>query len=236
MKRILFTLPIMFVLAITLPGASAQNCNFYLPLVENSGLEYENYNRRDRLEGSQEVVISTVRNDGDRVIATINAKHYDRRNRIQHEGEYNVICQGDHLSIDIKSLLDQSVLEGFEGMDMEIEGDELVLPSGLSQGQELPDAAMKITVRSSGMQIAEMNLTIENRRVLGRETIEVPAGTFEAYKISYETRMETRAIGIPIRTNTKTIEYHVEDLGMIKSEYFNDNDRSQGYTVLSRII
>lgn len=236
MKRVLQIIPVVLILLLTAPGINAQNCNFYLPLVENSGLVYENYNRRDRLEGSQQVVIKSVRNEADRVVATVHARHFDRRERVQHEGEYDVICQGDHLRIDIQSLLDQSVLEGFSDMELEIEGDELVLPSGLSEGQDLPDAAMKVSIRSGGMQFAEMTLKVENRRVLGRETIEVPAGTFDAYKISYETHIETRAVGIPIRTRTKTIEYHVEDLGMVRSEYFNDNDRPQGYTVLSRII
>ncbi len=227
---------LLFSMGLTGPVVLAQECNYYLPLVANSGLEYENYNRRDRLEGSQKLIIKRVQTIDDQIIATINASYFDRRNRMEHEGEYDIICKGNALKLDVRSVIDQSVLEGFQGMNINIESDDIVLPSDLSVGQDLPDTSMKIIVSSGGLQIAELNILIKNRKVIGRENLSVPAGTFDAFKISYQTHIETRAIGIPIRSNSRTIDYYAKNVGLVRSEFYDDKDRPQGYSVLSRIF
>lgn len=228
---------IVLLLIMTLnPAIKAQECSYYLPLVENTGLEFENYNHRDRLEGTNKVIITNVENTGNEVIATLRSEYFDRRNRIQHEGEYNVICRANVLTIDMQSVIDQTVLEGFQGMDLTIESDELLLPANLTAGKTLPDAVMTITARSGGVQIAEITIHIEDRQVIGKETLSVPAGRFDTYKISYNTRVITSAMGIPIRTGSRTIEYHAPNVGMVRSEFFDNRDRPQGYTVLSQIL
>ncbi|TVR39459.1 MAG: hypothetical protein EA394_09605 [Bacteroidia bacterium] len=216
--------------------AFSQMCNYYLPLVENTGLVYEHYDQRDRLEGSQTITIKQVETEGDRIIATLATEQFDRRNRPQFEAEYNIVCEGNILYIDMESLLNEAMLEGFKDMDMQIEGDGIIFPTDMRVGETLPDASMNISIRSGGMQMAEMQIRITDREVLSKETVTVPAGTFEAFKISYVTHFETRAMGIPIRSRSKSIEYHAENVGLVRSETYNERDRLQGSQVLSRVF
>jgi hypothetical protein len=227
-------LMLIFSMFITL-GVFGQDCNFYIPLEVEAGMEYQNYDRRDRLQGTQRVTVLAVNESGGEVTATLHAKSLDDRDRLLHEGEYDVVCKGDELLLDIQSLVDQNMVEGFGEMDLRIEGSELVIPSNLSVGQTLPDAEMTMVVENNGMSFATVTLNITNRKVEGREEITVPAGTFEVYKVSYETHTETRAMGVPIRVNTRTVEYYSPEVGMVRSEHFNRRDRLQGYTVLSKI-
>ncbi len=227
---------ILLVMGLTAPAVFAQKCNYYLPLVEESGLEYENYNRRDRLEGSQKIIINKVQTIDDKIIATVNASYFDRRNRMEHEAEYDIICKDNALRLDFRSLIDHGILEGFQGMNIHIESDDIILPSDLSVGQDLPDTSVNITVSTGGLQIAELNILIENRKVIGKENITVPAGTFDTFKISYQTHIETRAVGIPIRSNSRTIDYYAENIGLVRAEFYDDKNRPQGYSLLGRIF
>ena len=236
MKSTIQTLAIGILFMIIPFVAFSQMCNYYLPLVENTGLAYEHYDQRDRLEGSQTITIKKVETDGDKIIATLATEYFDRRERPQFEAEYNIVCEGNIMYIDMQSLLNEAMLEGFKDMDMQIEGDGIVFPTDMRVGESLPDASMNISIRSGGMQMAEMQIRITDREVLSKETVTVPAGTFEAFKISYVTHFETRAMGIPIRSRSKNIEYHAENVGLVRSETYNERDRLQGSQVLSRIF
>jgi hypothetical protein len=216
-------------------GIMAQDCELYLPLVENTGVQYQNFNRRDKLEGTQDIMIKKISSTANETEALISAKYYDNRERFQHEGEYTIICKGNELIIDMQSMMDPNMMEGYKDMEVIMKSNNLSLPSKLNVGDQLPDANMDMQVSSSGMTISDIKLIIRNRKVEGIENITTPAGTYECFKISYENFMETRTMGIPIKMTTKAVEYYAPGVGNVRSEYYDSKDRLQSYTVLSKI-
>jgi hypothetical protein len=219
------------------PLLKAQECDFFMPFKENSGLKYQNFNQRDRLEGSQEVRVKKVETNGGELVATIHTKAFDRRDRLQHEGEYTIICDGDEMIIDMKSMLNQAMQGGdFQEMDMRFESENIVLPSRMTPGQQLPDASMQMVIQAEGMNVSTTNMRIFDRQVESKETITTPAGTFECFKISSNMNSETRAMGIPFRVNARTVEYYAPNVGMVRTEHYDDKGRLQGYTVLAEIL
>jgi hypothetical protein len=229
-----FSLLVLF-FTFSLNGFS-QNCEFYFPLVENRGVQLQNFNPRDRLQSSQEIRVQRVETTGEKVTATMESRVFDQRGREQHQGSFQVSCTGNQMMIDVQSMLDPNLMEGFQGMEVQVEGSEIILPSGLAAGQSLPDAEMNMKVVTGGLTFADIHFTISNRKVESRESVEVPAGTFECYKLSYETFMETRTMGIPIRVSGRVIEYHAPGIGAVRTETYDSRDRLQGYTVLSKIF
>ena len=223
-------------LFLLIPVLSAQDCAFFIPLKQNSGIEYQTFNQRDRLQGSQKVTILQVDREGGETIATMRSQAYDQRDRELHQADYQVRCSGNQIMIDIQSMLDPNMMQGYQGMEMEIESSFIVLPGDLSVGQDLPEAEMKMKVGTSGVTIADISLRLINRTVEGKETITVPAGTFETYKISYDLETETRAMGIPVRLNIKVVEYHAPNIGAVRTENYDNRERLQGYTVLSKVF
>jgi hypothetical protein len=228
------TLTIIFLIIIS-SGIWAQNCELYLPLVENTGMQYQNFNRRDRLEGTQDVMIKQVTKLADRVEALVNVKYYDNRENFQHEGEYTIACKGNELLIDIQSMLDPNMMAGFENMEVSISGTNIEIPGNMKVGDVLPEATMDMKVTTSGMTISEMKFITRNRKVEAKESITTPAGTFECFKITYENFTETRAMGIPVRVTMKGVEYYAPGIGNVRSEFYDDRDRLQSYTILSKL-
>jgi hypothetical protein len=219
-----------------MPALLAGNCGYYLPLVEGRGIQLQHFNQRDRLQSTQEVTVQKVDRQGDRLVATMHTRMLDQRDREMHQATFTVICDGNQLLLDVQSLLDPGVMEGFKGMEVRIDSDHMVMPNSLSAGQDLPDAALSMKVLAGGVEFADVSLSISGRTVEGREQISVPAGTFESYRVSYHTHMETRAMGIPVRMSGKTIEFHAPGVGAVRTETYDERERLQGYTVLSKII
>ncbi|MFW5663398.1 MAG: hypothetical protein ACOCYD_00010 [bacterium] len=224
-----------FVLFISF-GLFAQDCDLYIPLEEGKGFQYQSFNKRDKLEGINEVIIKDVSRKSDRTEALMQAKYYDSKEKLLHEGEYMIVCSGNELIIDMQSMMDQAQLESFEGMEISLTTvDNLTIPGNISVGDKLPDGKMEMEVTTGGETMSEMDFITRNRTVEGKEDLTTPAGTFDCYKITYENVMDTRTMGINRETVTKGVEYFSPGVGNVRSEFYDDKDRLQSYTVLSKI-
>jgi len=224
---------VLFIFGMT---AYSQNCNFYFPLEENKGVVYENYDNAGNLQGSQEMKVKKVTSHSDHVEASLSSKQYDSNNHLIHQGEFGVKCIGNKIVIDIKSILDPNMIEGFEGMEILMENDDIVIPADLSTGQQLPDARVYMKVSAGGMLVTELTFTLKNRNVLSKEKVNVPAGNFDTFKISYDFILETKAMGMESKMVFKNIEYHSANIGMIKSQTYDDQDKIISSTLLSKIL
>jgi hypothetical protein len=226
----------MLLLVLVTTGAMSQNCDLYIPLVEGKGSQYQTFNNRDRLQGIQDLLIKSVVQSGGRTEAVINAKQLDNRERLQHEGEYKIICDGNTLIIDIQSMLDQAMLKSMEGMEVSMSNIENInVPGNMRVGDKLPDAHMDMKVSMGNVSVTEMKLVTRNRVVEARETITTPAGTFDCFKITYESAIDTRTMGINRKSLSKGVEYYAPGVGNVRSEYYDDKGRLQSYTVLSKL-
>ncbi len=214
----------------------SQQCNFYMPLVENTGAVYMSYDANGDLQGSQEMQITKVISRHDFIEASINSKQYDKNNRLMYQGEFGVKCIEDELVIDVESILDPSMMDGFNGMEVRMETRDIVMPANISEGQLLPDARADIKVISGGMTVTELNFTLKDRKVGAKEKVNVPAGTFDAYKVTYNSVIESKAMGMSSKMVFTYIEYHATDVGMIRSETYDKDGKKMGYTVLSKIL
>jgi hypothetical protein len=227
---------IFAMLIVMASGLWAQNCNLYIPLEEGKGFQYQNFNKRDKLEGVSDMIIKDVSSQQGATVATFTVKFYDNREKLQHEGEYEVTCKGDELIIDMESMLGQSVLKAYEGMEVSMTNVEnLSIPGNLSVGDKLPDGRMEMKVKMGNVNMTEMKMVTQNREVVARESITTPAGTFNCFKITYETVMDARTMGMNSKNISKGVEFYAPGVGNVKSEFYNDKDQLQSYTLLSKI-
>jgi hypothetical protein len=75
-----------------------------------------------------------------------------------------------------------------------------------------------------------MVVNISNRKVLGNETVTVPAGTFNCYKITYD--VETKLM---FKINTNVVEYINKGVGNVKTETYDKKGKMLSATVLSEV-
>ncbi|MBW6479602.1 MAG: hypothetical protein K0B37_09260 [Bacteroidales bacterium] len=229
-KNLLF----VFLLLIT-TGILAQDCDLYFPLVENKGVQYQNFNRRERLESTQDVMVKKVTLHSDHTEALLSTRYYDNRERLQHETEFTVRCKGNELVLDVQSLIDPAMLDGFKDMEINVSSIDIVIPDHLKIGDNLPDAGMTMSVSAAGMRITEIEINITDRKVEAIESITTPAGTFECFKITYATHTQSRTMGMTNRLASSSVEYYAPGVGNVRTEIYDKNQRLESYTVLSKI-
>jgi DNA/RNA-binding domain of Phe-tRNA-synthetase-like protein len=78
------------------------------------------------------------------------------------------------------------------------------------------------------------NMIISNRNVNSLEKLTVPAGTYDAYKISSDMNMEM-AMGIPVKVAMQSVSYRAPGiLWDLKTETYRKG-KLMSYSELSRI-
>ncbi|MFW6248819.1 MAG: hypothetical protein ACOC4J_03515 [Bacteroidota bacterium] len=229
-KFFLINLVLFFALTV-----SAQDCSFYIPLEEGKGFQYENYNKKDKFQSKNDIEIVAVGKVTNGTEAIMAAKSYDKKDKLLFEGEYGIICTGNELLIDMQSLINPAMMEGFSDMEVSISSMDIVIPENPKIGDKLPDAEMEIKVNTGDMTISEMVISMKNRVVEARETITTPAGTFDCIKLTYENHMDTKAMGISRNVVTKVSEYYAPEVGNVKSEFFDQKGNLDSYNLLVEI-
>ena len=114
-----------------------------------------------------------------------------------------------------------------EGVDMSnaaievnVEGDEMDIPSSFEVGQTLQDVNYRVKMTVSGLNMMDRNFQIKNRKVEARENITTPAGTFDCFKISYTTESVGKSGGAskPLQTSI----WYANAVGTVKTENYKD--------------
>jgi len=208
---------------------SAQDCKLYFPQKTGSVREMKSYTKKDDYTGKmvQEVLSKHV--EGNNVDITVRTTMYDDKDTETASHEIEVRCEDGVFKIDMTDYLSE-LLQSYQSMDVELHGDNLVIPPDLKIGESLPDASAEIIVRSGGLKIMDMTVEILNRQVEARENITTEAGTFDCYKITYVVEAKTKLMNV----TTRTVEWLAENVGIVKSENYNRKDKLSSYSVLTR--
>lgn len=207
--------------------AIAQNCSMYFPSKVGSVLTYVYSEKVDKpLSSCTYKLVSQETKDG---VTTNNiaGESFDKKNNSKMVYSFTSKCDGKGFYIDMKSFL--------SGMDVKnlgefkIESSELQIPSVVVAGQKLNDGWLTLTME--GPVSMTMKTTITNRVVDGFEDVTTPAGTYKCVKISYETNSEVMFM----KTKTKVVEWYALNIGLVRSETYNDKGKMLGFNVLSSI-
>ena len=87
----------------------------------------------------------------------------------------------------------------------------------MNVGQSLPDGFLDMDMKMESGISANIKLEITNRKVKAKESVTTPAGTWEAYKISYSSKVLIKmGLGIPMKI--ESTEWFVPDFGVVKTE------------------
>lgn len=222
---------LIIVLAIFLSvPAIAQDCKLYFP--ENIGTvrEMTNYDKKDKVTGRVVQTILDKNVSGQNLSLSVETVIYDEKDNEFSRSNIEVGCENGIFKIDMSDYLSE-MLEAYQTMEVELEGDNLQFPGSISVGDELPDGSMNIKVNNSGITMVNMDVIIKNRKVLAKEKITTDAGTFDCYKISYETDAKTRMMTI----TTQGMEWIAEGVGVIRSESYNKRGKLTGYSLLTKL-
>ncbi|MEQ9441178.1 MAG: hypothetical protein RIG62_19195 [Cyclobacteriaceae bacterium] len=220
-------------------GVFGQECDDHFYRMEKgSNFHLTYFDKKDKVTGKSESVVMNVKNGGEGLTATVHNKLFDKKDKLLTEGEFEVICAGDRIKIDMDQML-QSMeqLKSMENMDTEIETDYIMLPSDLEVGQVLPDskATIRVKMGSGNANMMSNDIIIKNRKVAAQEEVTTPAGTFDCYKITYDTDVNMKVMGMNRTSTYGGAEWFARNVGMVKSESYNDKGDLQSYVLLTSL-
>jgi hypothetical protein len=224
--QILFVSMLVFLFS---GAVMAQDCGYY-SMSKGMELAYQNLDAKGKLTGSTHLTFLDVSQIGAATIYKVKSEYADAKNSNQAVREYNMRCEDGKFYVDMQNFVDPKSMEGFKDMEITVDSKDMMYPQGLAAEQTLPDASITISAATNGISLMNLFINITNRKVVGIESVTVPAGTFECYKITYD--VETKLM---FKMNSTVTEYVNMGVGNVKTETFDKKGKLMGTTQLTEL-
>lgn len=231
MTRYLNTMLIALIMTLFTGSLTSQSdaCTPFFVFKEGTHWTMEAFNKKDKFENRITYKIIRVDHSGPKVTAQVSSTMYDKKEKLLFEMDYEVSCTDGVYSVDLSSVLSPAITRGFQGMEMEIEGQELTLPPDLEKGQELADANTEITVRSSGIQLMSTRVEMSDRKVTDQTAMTVPAGSFDCFEIKSQQAVKAGFVN----KEYEVVDYYSPGVGMVRTETYDKKGKLDSYMVLT---
>jgi len=228
MKRLF----ILFVLCLGLQIAFAQNCSQFINAVNGKKLVYVNLDSKGNPMGK--IAITTTKKDGSTV--AVHTEVIDKKGKTGGGSDSEMSCNGQSISVDMKSFIPTASLKQFGKMDMKVDGHSLVYPLELKAGQKLADGTASVSISNNGADFGNITITITNRKVATQENVSTSAGSFNCFRINYDLTVRMVMMGMNIPINMHVMEWFSPKLyRMVKSETYSDEGKGGSKTQLESI-
>lgn len=205
-------------------------CNDYYVIDQGTEWTFENFDGKGKSAGINQQKVTAFQKTSNGFKSTIHSVFTDKKGKKLMEGDLEMSCDGGTIIMDMRKFIPEEQQKAFGSYEMKMEAENLELPSNLSVGQSLKNGSITMTAVGSPIPM-KISVTITNRKVEAKETITTPAGTFECYKISSQSSSKTQ-MGVNMSFEFATSEWIAEKAGVVKSESFDKNGKSNGYVLL----
>ena len=192
-------------------GAGA--CGSLLLFREGTVMENTSYDDAGKETSRQVSKVKNVTGDGNTLSSEVEMNNKGEGADQTFIGKYR--CDGTNLYVDLSSVFANLEQEGAK-----IEGDPIVFPIILSEGQTLPDARYSFSLNREGQQM-KTTAWIKNRKVEGREQVTTPAGIFNCYKITSDMEATVELPGMNEQMK-KMMEENMKNMPKQQMVFFYD--------------
>jgi hypothetical protein len=229
MKRTIFLNLVLFCVCSL---AYAQEC-IGIKMKAGSGFEMNNFDGKGKSTGKLLYKISNVTAEGAVTVLTIEMENVNSKGKTDMKNTYKMRCDGNTLMLDASSLVSPEQMKSFENMEMKFTYDNIEYPGKLAVGQKLKDASVNGEGKSGPLGIT-FKMLIHNRTIQSEEKLTVPAGTYDAFKVTSDMTMET-LMGMNMKFEINTVTYRTPGvLWDLKTESYRKG-KLMGYSELAKI-
>ena len=221
---------VVSVMAFTFSPASGQDCTIYSDYEEGTSTKMVHYDKKDKSTG---FTVTTVKEKKSIPGGTSLLFHqnYDNNEDYTFETEFEVKCVDGDVKVDMSKMIDPTMMSAYEDMEIDVVADDMSIPKNASPGDKLNDGSVTVTVDTGTPINVTVTVSLSNRKVASKETVDTPAGSFECLKITYDILSQ---VGF-MKVRSSAAEYYNKKHGVIKSESFNKRGKSTGYSVIEEI-
>ena len=188
---------------------------YYFATQSGSQVTYSIYDSKGDLRGSYDETVKSINAESlDDISVVLEQVYFDK------DGQHLLKDKSSNLSLYIKegevTAQLETIKKGLITQDLMVRGCVINVPSDIKSGDKLPDRTLSIKIGKIGGTIS-----LTERKVLGMESVTVPAGTFQAAKV--QEKQKTR---VAIVTEEVTIiTWMVKDLGCVRQESYDSKGR-----------
>ena len=206
----------------------AQDCEAYFPMNEGAVRVMETYDKKDKLEGKMTYEVKKITTEGEITYIHVNMLVEDKKGKEVYQSGMVMECEAGIFRVDMKSYMMAGMFPEGSGMDVEVDSRNLEFPATLEVGMTLPDGYISTKVNSGGMALMSTRVEVVNRKVEAMESITTPAGTFDCYKISQESRVKS-----VMSMTTNSVEWISKHVGVVRSESYDKKGELESYSILT---
>ncbi len=199
-------------------------------LDENDNWTYTAYNAKDKPSGSVSYKVQKKWNSDDSTIVRLEMETQGSKKEENMILEYDMACANGVIYVDMDRMY-SPILESMEGMEFSVESDQMEMPVNPKVGDVLPDANVTVQIMMNGSVLMTMNVSIIERKIVGKETVTTEAGTFECFVLEQTSQVNNRIMS----TRTSSKEWLNMDHGMIRSESYKKNGKLESYSELTEV-
>ena len=207
----------------------AQDCGTYFSFPKGRKMEMTSYDKKDKVSAVIKYEILDTKATGEGTSFVMQTATYDPKGKLLAKGEANARCAGGNVYTDVRNV-SSDMLPKSADMSVDITGDQLLYPAKLNPGDKLKDASYTAKSVMGGLTLMTLTANIVDRNVVGIETVETPAGSFECVKIAYTVNM--RLMG---NRSINAVEYLAKGIGIVKSEQVDDKGRKLSSMLLTKL-
>lgn len=196
------------------------------------------YDGNGKVLGLQSSTVMKVYEEKGMTVSELDMKTTNAEGKDEKTIKAEYKCDGENFIMDMNFLRNAA-----SGASVKASG--LFFPLNLKVGETLPDASHTINIASGGKNMKIIS-EIKNRKVEAKESITIPAGTFEAYKISAIIDATTEMDGMTEEMKksmkevkkrmgeTRFIIWYTPELTILKMEMYM-GDKLQSRTEVTKI-
>lgn len=223
MKNIITILS--FILCFTVTAQN--NCSQYYATKPGRKLIHKVFDKRENHSLTTEYNVASTNASG----IQMNFNLWDENGEHITGGELELGCANRTTYLAPESIM-TDLLSKYEDIEYSItSGDRLAIPNILHVGQDLPDASASIEIDAQVLT-ANYDIGLSDRKVIRREEVSTPAGTYNCYVITYKNRLSGRLLS---KTYDCT-DWIAKGIGMVKQETYKPNGRLMSKTILNQVI
>ena len=171
-----------------LPTNTNSGCGNAILFHEGMVIESKTYNAAGAPIHQSIATVTKVFDEGGMTVAQMESKSSNADGSDEKATTTTYRCDGQNLQMDLSSLLG-------DNKNMKIEGSGFSFPLNIAEGQTLPDVNYSISMDRNGKTV-KISSFMKDRKVVGKETVTIPGGTFECYKIASVVEASTEIEGM----------------------------------------
>jgi len=221
------------IIPILIFAASAFADDVFFPSKKGMVLTTANFNGKGKLEGYIRTSVKNVTGTSDNGTIVYTVQTLDKKMQPDRPKEtpkqYVAPIAGGVIELSMEPWV---ALSG--GKDIQITGTQMVMPSKLAPGDKIKDSNVSMTLSMAvGKVTADVATT--GQKCVGIETITVPAGTFECYKVERKSVTEANMVVNVTLVHNSTVWY-ARGIGIVKSLSYDENGKLKSSSELHELV